>query len=110
MAYKKILLRRDTASNWTSANPTLSGGEVGVETDTLKMKLGNGSTAWNSLNYYAPPSLDEVGDVTITSASSGQFLKWNGSAWVNDEIDLGNWVIASYKVTFLVPVGASAVL
>ena len=81
MAYKKIILRRDTASNWTSANPTLSGGEVGIETDTLKMKLGNGSTAWTSLGYFAPPSIDEVGDVTITSASSGQFLKWNGTAW-----------------------------
>jgi len=107
MAYKKIILRRDTATNWTSANPTLSGGEVGIETDTLKMKLGNGSTAWNSLGYYAPPSLDEVGDVTITSASSGQFLKWNGSAWVNDTIDLGTDTAGGYVASLVAGTGVS---
>lgn len=46
-----IQLRRGTAAQWTSANPTLSVGEVGVETDTLKIKVGNGSTAWTSLEY-----------------------------------------------------------
>ena len=43
--------RTDTAANWTSANPTLLSGELGFESDTGKMKLGNGSTAWNSLAY-----------------------------------------------------------
>ena len=46
-----IQLRRDTASNWTSANPTLAQGELGVETDTSKIKIGDGSTAWSSLSY-----------------------------------------------------------
>ena len=48
----RIQLRRDTASNWTSADPTLSQGEIGIETDTLKLKIGDGSTAWSSLGYY----------------------------------------------------------
>ena len=48
----KLQIRRDTAANWTSANPTLSAGEFGFETDTYKLKIGDGSTAWNSLNYY----------------------------------------------------------
>jgi hypothetical protein len=43
--------RRDTAANWTSANPTLLSGELGWETDTFKAKLGDGSTAWTSLSY-----------------------------------------------------------
>ena len=47
-----IQLRRDTAANWTSANPTLANGEQGYETDTGKMKIGDGSTAWASLSYY----------------------------------------------------------
>jgi hypothetical protein len=47
----QIQFRRDTAANWTSANPTLAIGEIGLETDTTKWKLGNGSTAWNSLAY-----------------------------------------------------------
>lgn len=46
-----IQVRRDTAANWTSANPTLAAGELGLETNTLKLKLGDGSTAWTSLAY-----------------------------------------------------------
>ena len=37
----RIQIRRDTAANWISANPTLRAGEIGIETDTLKMKVGN---------------------------------------------------------------------
>ena len=47
----QIQLRRDTAANWTSANPTLAAGELGLETDTTYYKIGNGSTAWTSLAY-----------------------------------------------------------
>lgn len=46
-----IQVRSDTASNWTSVNPTLASGELGFETDTGRFKIGNGSTAWNSLSY-----------------------------------------------------------
>lgn len=46
-----IKLRRGTAAQWTSANPTLASGEPGVETDTGKFKIGDGSTAWASLAY-----------------------------------------------------------
>ena len=47
----QIQLRNDTAANWTTANPILAQGERGVESDTGKVKLGDGSTAWNSLGY-----------------------------------------------------------
>ena len=43
--------RRDTAANWTSNNPTLLSGEIGYETDTGYLKIGDGSTAWTSLGY-----------------------------------------------------------
>lgn len=43
--------RRDTAANWTSANPTLLAGELGYESDTGKWKVGDGTTAWTSLAY-----------------------------------------------------------
>jgi hypothetical protein len=46
-----IQLRRGTAAQWTSANPTLAAGEIGLETDTDKLKIGNGTIAWNSLAY-----------------------------------------------------------
>lgn len=42
------------------------------------------------------PSLDDIGDVVITSAASGQFLKWNGTQWVNDAIDLGTDTTGNY--------------
>lgn len=48
---QQIQLRNDTSSNWTSANPTLAAGEFGLETNTGQFKIGNGSTAWNSLSY-----------------------------------------------------------
>lgn len=51
MAVVRIQLRRDTAANWTSANPTLAAGEMGVETDTDQFKIGDGTTAWSSLSY-----------------------------------------------------------
>lgn len=46
-----IQIRRDTAANWTSANPILAQGELGIETDTLKVKAGTGSGTWTSLSY-----------------------------------------------------------
>ena len=100
MSYKKILFRRDTAANWVSENPVLSAGEIGLETDGNKIKLGNGSTAWNSLSYFYGTiegvTLNDLGDVTITSASSGEFLRWNGSAWINDAINLGTDTVGNY--------------
>ena len=49
-----IKVRRDSAADWTSANPTLAEGEHGYETDTGKFKIGTGSTAWTSLVYAEP--------------------------------------------------------
>lgn len=59
----KIQLRRDTAAAWTSANPTLSAGELALETDTAKYKIGDGTTAWTSLSYSSLPS----GSATLSS-------------------------------------------
>lgn len=45
--------RRGTAAQWTAANPILAAGEIGFETDTNKFKMGNGSSAWSALQYFA---------------------------------------------------------
>ena len=66
--------RRGTASQWTTANPILASGEFGYETDTDKIKIGNGTTAWASLGYWddksAPAShthtMDGITDATAT--------------------------------------------
>jgi hypothetical protein len=61
----QVQVRRGTASQWTSANPTLASGEWGFETDTGKVKIGNGSTAWTSLGYTG------AGDIEGVTASTG---------------------------------------
>lgn len=48
----QIKLRRDTAANFTSKNPVLGVGEPAYETDTKKLKIGDGTTAYNSLDYF----------------------------------------------------------
>ena len=69
-----LQLRRDTAASWVTANPTLAQAEFGYETDTGKLKLGNGSSAWNSLGYYENPAVDggaSISDVIVYSIALG---------------------------------------
>lgn len=47
----RIVMRNDTAENWTTKNPVLLKGEFGVETDTNKFKIGDGNKAWADLDY-----------------------------------------------------------
>jgi hypothetical protein len=59
--------RRDTATNWTNNNPTLLAGEWGIESDTKKFKIGDGSTAWQSLDYVPIPDTNRSlpGNLTV---------------------------------------------
>jgi hypothetical protein len=61
-----IQIKRGTATAWTSANPTLNAGEMGFESDTKKMKVGDGSTAWTSLAYTTTD-----GDISGVTAGTG---------------------------------------
>jgi hypothetical protein len=49
----KLQIRRDTAVNWTTANPLISQGEICFEIDTYKVKIGTGLVHWNDLPYFA---------------------------------------------------------
>lgn len=62
----QIQLRNDTSSNWTTANPVLAQGEIGLETNTRLYKIGNGSTAWNSLAYGSLVGTINAGSVVTT--------------------------------------------
>lgn len=53
------------AADWAASNPVLLARELGVETDTLKMKMGDGTTAWNSLDYFGGGAL---ADGSVTNA------------------------------------------
>ena len=76
----KIQVRRGTASAWQSANTTLSSGELGLETDTGNIKVGDGTTAWNSLEYL------HLGKSLSFSSAFGTVSAFNGSA--NVTLDL----------------------
>lgn len=68
-----IQVRRGTAAQWISADPTLAAGELGVETDTRRVKVGDGSTAWTSLDYIEaePPGGKSVPQSWLAGSSSG---------------------------------------
>ena len=53
--------KTDTALNWKSQNPILLLGEFGIESDTDKIKIGDGISAWNTLPYYTV-TLDDIKD------------------------------------------------
>ena len=53
-----IQQRRGTAAQWTAANTLLSSGELGFETDTKKLKVGDGVTTWNLLAYWSGGAAD----------------------------------------------------
>ena len=80
----KILLRNDTASNWSTENPVLGKGELGIEIDTAKFKIGDGATAWGSLDY--------AGTVVAGSATNGHIT-----------------IDGTDTTVYTLPVGASAI-
>lgn len=94
----QIQLRRDTAADWTSNNPTLAAGEFGWESDTNRFKIGTGSAAWNSLEY--ADTLKSLGDMTITGStisapSNGDLTlttSASGSVVVDDTFKIGSGV------------------
>lgn len=61
MPYVQVKFRKASAAEWFAENPVLSAGEVGVELDTGNIKIGNGSTPWNSLSSKA-----QIGPAGVT--------------------------------------------
>jgi hypothetical protein len=68
MATVRIQVRRGTATQWTTVNPVLAAGEIGLESDTRKIKFGDGTTAWSSLGYLNIGDIDEVTQDAINAA------------------------------------------
>jgi hypothetical protein len=94
----QIQFRRGTASEWTSANPTLAVGEMGIETDTDQFKIGDGTTAWTSLGY---------GGIEGTSGADGGFDSTQeivsvGSSRALTSTDTGKLITNSGAITITV--------
>lgn len=71
MALVQIQVRRDTAANWTLTNPVLAAGEPGAETDTGKLKVGDGIRNWGALPYIAGVTLGSSAPAAVGTASAG---------------------------------------
>jgi|694.fasta_scaffold03875_44 hypothetical protein len=81
MAVVNILLRRGTAAEWTASNPILLEGEVGVETDSKKLKVGDGLTVWASLPY-----------ITLTPAAASSLYATIANPTFTGTVSLGTGV------------------
>jgi hypothetical protein len=101
-----IKLRRDTAANWTAANPVLALAEPGLEIDTNSIKYGNGVSAWNSLPYASVP-LNSVTESIVPADNEAVDLGTEdqrfGELYLSgNSIYLGDVVLSSSGTTFLI--------
>jgi hypothetical protein len=62
-----LKLRRDKASRWSRLNPILAEGEPGFEVDTGRLKIGDGSTRWQALDYFLPGNLSDTPNTKLTA-------------------------------------------
>ena len=67
MPFIRLQIRRDIEVNWSSTNPTLANGEMGINLDTYQYKLGNGILPWNLLPYAGVAG--PIGSIGLTSVS-----------------------------------------
>lgn len=63
-----IQIRRGSASTWTSVNPTLSSGEAGYESDSNRLKIGNGTVSWSNLSYLDEVAITALGSISGSNA------------------------------------------
>lgn len=82
----QIQVRRGTAAQWTSANPTLASGEWGFETDTNKLKIGNGTTAWTSLSYAVTGANGTITSITAGTGLSGGTITSTGTIAIDSTV------------------------
>ena len=70
----RIQLRRGGAQEWANSNPTLAQGELGIELDTGRFKIGDGVSAWNSLQYSRPvESTSNTANTLVQRDADGNF-------------------------------------
>jgi hypothetical protein len=80
-------------------------GRLAIGTNGYFLKSDGSTPVWAAIPTIN--TLDDVGDVTLTSSTSGDFLKWNGSAWVNDPINLGTDTTGNYMADVSAGTGIS---
>jgi hypothetical protein len=102
MSTVRIQVRRGLAADWSSVNPILAAGEMGVETDTNKFKFGNGTSTWGSLSYAAADTatIGEISQDAINAAltlGSGLTKTYNdGANTISINVDSSVVALKSY--------------
>ena len=77
----RIQLRRGGAQEWANANSILAQGELGIEIDTGRIKIGDGITPWNSLRYERPlESVSSTANTLVQRDADGNFAAGNITA------------------------------
>ena len=90
MTATKIQVRRDSSTNWSTANPVLSEGEIGLDLTSMQFKMGDGSSNWASLEYYGAvesdtePSAPQNGDMWVDTSACPPELKIYSNCGVSD--------------------------
>jgi hypothetical protein len=95
MPFIQLQFRRGTASQWTSANTLLADGELAIETDTSKFKIGNGITSWNTLPYGGL-----VGPIGTIGNSVAFDISFNANIFVGGDVSFGGKLKVSNDVSF----------
>lgn len=100
MATKYINARQKqriaTASEWQQQNPTLLNGEIAIESDSRKMKVGNGNTAYNALPFFG-------GGEPITKDLTLLAANWSNAQYTINDSD----ITATSIILFDAPIGVS---
>lgn len=101
----RILLRNDTATAWSTANPVLMKGEIGIEIDTNKFKIGDGTKTWSALSYVGT-QVEVTGEgevITGASISANGTLKLTrGKLYLDD-------VLLEAPLTYTANIGVKTV-
>ncbi len=105
-----IQLRRDTVAAWTAANPVLALAEPGLETDTRRLKVGDGKTPWTSLPYASvPPAAGPAFPASPAIADRWHRTDrliayvWDGTRWLSEQL----FTLAIAAADFSLPIAGS---
>ena len=95
MPFIQLQFRRGTATQWTSANPVLADGELAIESDTSKFKIGNGNASWTLLPYGGL-----VGPTGTIGNTVSIDVSFNGNIFVGRDVSFGGKLAVRNDVSF----------
>ena len=95
MSFIQLQFRRGNASQWTIADPILADGELAIESDTSKFKIGNGIAVWNQLPYGGL-----VGPTGAIGSNVPNDISFNGNIFVGRDVSFGGKLTVRNDVSF----------